>query len=207
MNEILKEISWKRHSLSLFFLAVGLGLLILSIVLYMDKKQQLQIAQSMYQQQRALNLSAGDSLQILDDLTPIYQELKKSGAVGDAQRLQWIEITQNLSETLGIPLIEFTLDSSEPVTELNSAYWNPELEVQRTPMTLELDLRHEGEFLRLMVGLQEQAQGTFNVEKCDLRRNAFSAEENPELAGLKGKCSLIWYSISDVTEDWELGNR
>lgn len=207
MIEIFKDISWRAHSVSLFFLLGGLVLFVISGILYLDKKSELQQVKSEYQQQRYANQNAGIALQVLDENSAAYNEFRKQGVVGEAQRLQWIETTQKLSEVLGIPLVEFTLNSAEALTELNNIYWNPEFDMQITPMSLEMDLRHEGEFLKMMSALQSQAEGIFSIDQCDLRRNPASEGEDLALVGLKGKCAITWFSIKDVTSEWELSAR
>lgn len=204
MKTLLQQIAWKKHSLSLTMLALAFGFFLLSVYVHMEKERELLVARADFQQQRSINQDAGQSRDLVDANIEAYQSLRANGVVGETQRLQWIELTQELSKRLGIPLIDFTLDSTESLDELNSVYWNGELEMQLTPMSLEMDLRHEGEFFEFMEGLRLNAKGIFSIDTCDLRRNPVSTGMNPEYSGFQSKCKLLWYSISDVTRDWEL---
>jgi hypothetical protein len=47
----------------------------------------------------------------------------------------------------------------------------------------------------------------FSVEQCELRRNAVAEDVNPEFSGFKSKCNLLWYSITDVSQDWNVANQ
>lgn len=203
----LQQIAWKKHSLSLSMLALAFGFFLFSFYVHLEKERALDVARVDFQQQRNINQDASQSREIVDANIETYQALRTAGVVGDTQRLQWIELTQELSKHLGIPLIDFTLDSTEAMDGVNSVYWNSELSMQLTPMTLEINLRHEGEFFEFMEGLRLNAKGIFSIDSCDLRRNPTMTGVNPEYAGFQSKCKLIWYSIVDVTRDWELAKQ
>lgn len=207
MKELFRQIDWKKYSLSIAAFMVALGILLITLFVHIDKQRQLQVAEFGFSQQRSINQEANNAQGIIKSSFTQYEDLKTSGLVGDTQRLQWIETTQALSNELGIPLIDFTLDSAEVIEELGSPYWNYELEMQSTPMALEMDLRHEGEFYKFMEGLRLNAKGIFSVDQCDLRRNALGSDTNPEYSGFQSKCKLTWYAMSDVTLDWTLGEQ
>lgn len=207
MFENFKEIAWKQHIVSLLMLAAGLALFVVSLIHYLDVMRSLKIADSDYHQQVNINREALRSMTVYRDHKDFYDQMMHAGIVGDPPRLQWIETTQLLSEQHRIPLIEFTLNSSEPLSEMNSQYGNSEFEMLLTPMTLALDLRHEDDFLRIFSGLSQHASGIFSIDQCELRRNPVAQGENSELAGMKGKCEISWYSIPDITAKWELSSR
>jgi hypothetical protein len=207
MINLLKDIEWRRHLPGLVLFSVAFIFFVVTCFFYFDELGVLRDDLGRFRQQQSVNMSADESRRLLNDYLPQYELEKARGLIGPARRLQWVESAQNLSEIYQIPLIEYTLDGAESVDELNNVYWHPELSLLNTPMTLDLDLRHEGDFLRIMNGLLLDAEGLFSIEECVLGRNSVGEGEDPLRAGLKGRCSLIWYSIADITESWERDQR
>ncbi len=202
MIELLKDIDWRKHIIGLTLFLGAFIFFIISFFFYLDEKAVLGNYVSQSHQQQSINLSAEESRQILEDYFPLYQSEQEKGLIGEAERLQWIETTQRLSNIYKIPLIEYTLDRTSKVEEVNSPYWHPELTLESTSMTLEIELFHEGDFLQVMNALATQSNGLFSVDKCSLNLNTSSDSEVAALAGLKSRCTLLWYSLSDITIDW-----
>ena len=175
MQEIFKEIAWRAHIPGLIGLSTALVLLICSVLVYLDQLTSLKQAEDAYRQQRTINLGANESQQLLESYLIPYQALRGHGVIGSAKRLQWIEVAQKLGDRFHVPLLEYTLDGAVRVTDSNNIYWNAELDIQMTPMELEMQLHHEGEFFHLLNELQAQSEGLFSVERCDLRRRPTNA--------------------------------
>lgn len=203
MIELLKDIDWRKHIVGLTLFCAAFVFFIVSFFFYLDELALLNKFVNQSHQQQSINFSADESRRTLEANLPQYRLEQEKGLVGEAQRLQWIETTQSLSSELNIPLIEYTLDITSKVDEINNPYWHPELELEGTSMTLEIDLFHEGDFLKVMNALALKSNGVFSIEKCSLVLNPSAEEDVAALAGIKSRCTLLWYSLSDITKDWE----
>jgi|GEM_PF-5647211 len=201
---ILTKVSWKKHLLSLltlFVMTVAFGV---SLVFHLNTQNDLELAQAAYRNQRNINQDARNSLELIDSYINEYNKIKEIGLIGDAQRLQWLEITQAITDQLDILLVDFTLNSTFIADESTSNYFNEELKLSLTPMTFELQLRHEGEFYSFMEGLRSNAKGKFTINECNIIRNPSTDNENPEYSGMKARCYMNWFSLDDISKRWEL---
>ena len=84
------------------------------------------------------------------------------------------------------------------------AYYSETVAMRVTPMRIDMELAHEGDFYRLLEGLRESALGVFSIENCKLD---WQPNESGELSltRLRGACELNWYNLVDITETWDLG--
>ncbi|MES2824442.1 MAG: hypothetical protein V4732_12625 [Pseudomonadota bacterium] len=213
MNDFLKLAFWRKHGLN--FLLASISLLALGITTFVHSRAvgALQIAKSSYQQQQqAVNAEAEQSAALLNESLPVYKTFKEQGFIGPPQRLQWLEaLNADVSQHL-IPLVTFTLSPTTLATATNTTYTSDSLVLKVTPMRLDFTLLHEGDFYRLLHTLRVQAKGLFSAESCEISRIDGEAEADTDkslsksrlIAGFKGQCQLLWYSLGDITQGWEV---
>jgi hypothetical protein len=212
MNDFLKLAFWRKHGLN--FLLVSISLLALAIAMLVHSRADgaLQIAKSSYQQQQAINSEAEQSAALLTEFLPDYKIFQEQGFIGPPQRLQWLEaLNADVSHHL-VPLVTFNLAPTAVATPINTSYASETLVLKVTPMQLDFTLLHEGDFYRLLTTLQLQAKGLFSAESCEIHRIEGEAEDetntslskNRLIAGFKGQCELLWYSLADITQGWEV---
>lgn len=212
MNDFLKLGFWRKHGVN--FLLVSLSLLALGIAMLLHSRADgaLQIAKSSYQQQQAINAEAEQSAALLNESLPVYKAFQAQGFIGPPQRLQWLEaLSEDVSRNL-VPLVTFSLSPTTLATATNTTYVSETLVVKVTPMQLDFTLLHEGDFYRLLDKLQAQARGLFSAETCEISRIEGEAEDDSDkslsknrlIAGFKGQCQLLWYSLADITQGWEV---
>ncbi|MBX2859212.1 MAG: hypothetical protein KTR17_11165 [Cellvibrionaceae bacterium] len=204
MKHLFLKALWRKHIFNIGAVLCSLALLAITLYFYLNSQSQLEHATIDLQSQANRNQEAIDAKQLLNSHTDAFTELKARGVIGRAQRLQWIELTENISSSLGILLVDFTLGKTKPADNVSSGYFNYDLSIETTKMEFKINLRHEGEFFKFMEALRLNAKGLFSVDKCKILRAQGIEDSNPELAGLNASCSVIWYSIEDVSEDWEL---
>lgn len=201
MNKLLQGVQWRKQGLGLTALACALVLLLLAWWTHDVAQQALLEAPIAYSQQQATNMAAEESSRILVENLNYFKNLQEKGVVGDPKRLQWLETLQKLSTDYKLPEIQFSLGITQPVTQENSPYWNPEIAMKMTALRLDFKLLHEGDFYVLVNGLQREAQGLFSVENCTLEREL---NEGRKHTGLSGSCELLWYSLKNVVAHWEV---
>ena len=207
MKRLFSRVQWRSQVLNIAAMICSVLLLAVSLYFYLDSQKKLEISSAEFRSQLSQNQAAQSAKQLLDANADAFAELKARGVIGSAQRLQWIELTERISTALGILLVDFTLGKTTTASEMSTAYFNYDVKVSTTSMDFEISLRHEGEFFKFMEALRLNAKGLFSVNDCKILRNPVSAGANAELAGLSAKCQVQWYSIEDVSSDWELAQQ
>lgn len=202
MRELFEQIVWRNHIFTLAQLGVSVVLLIASLVYYFEQEQNLNLAKADLDAQIFANDDAEAASYVLRDYFEPYRRLQASGHIGPPQRLKWLESLRSLSERNEIPGIGFTLERSELIEAYADPYWHDQIPVRSTNMKLTLQLSHEGDLYQILDGLQQDAPGVFNTEKCSLRwLQTFN--QDIALTRLRGECDLRWYTLDDVTDAWE----
>ncbi len=211
MNDLLKFPFWRKHGLSLLMAGAALIAMSIALLVHSRAEQALLAAKSSYQQQQSINLGAEESAALLAKYLIPYQALQARGVIGHPQRLQWLETLHADVNHHLIPAVNFTLSPTAIATEINTTYRHESLTVKVTPMRIEFNLLHEGDFYHLLAEIQVQSKGLFSAQNCEIRRNEGEAAEasnssnNSHIAaGFKGQCELLWYSLGDITRAWEV---
>lgn len=202
MRELIDQIVWRDHILTLAQLAGSVLLLALSLVYYLDESDQLINARANLDAQYFASDDAETSSYILQEYLEEYRSLQVRGYAGAPKRLQWLETLRMLGEENNIPGIEFTLEGSQLIEQNIDPYWNPDVPIRATKMRITMQLSHEGDLYKILQGLQDNAPGLFNVENCFFNW-LDNEDEGVALTRLRGSCDLRWYTVSDVTEDWQ----
>lgn len=202
MRELFEQIVWRDHIFTLAQLAGSLILLVASLVYYFEQEENLGFAKADLDAQIYANDDAEAASYVLRDYLQTYRSLQASGHIGSPQRLQWLEALRKLGEENNIPGVGFTLESSKLIEPLEDPYWNEEIAVRSTDMTLTMQLSHEGDLYQILEGLDQKAPAVYNAEQCHFRwLEAFN--DDIALSRLRGQCSLRWYTLDDVTGAWE----
>lgn len=198
MNDVLRQIPWRSHWPGLTVFALALLAFGVACLYLMDRQATLTQSEARYRAQQSTLRNADDAQQQLDTYLSGYRAWQQQGAIGEPQRLQWIEALKQLGQALYLPQLQYTLESSETAEYGSTAYWHDELALQITPMRLDMRLGHEADFSRLLQGLRNRANGLFSVDFCEIRRELQVTETN----ALQGYCLLSWYSLTDITAHW-----
>jgi hypothetical protein len=209
MNDLGKFVFWRKHLLHFLFAIIALVLFSLALLAHKDAEKELASAKNLFAQQQATNLQAEQSAALLDEYLAPYQLLQKKGVIAQPKRLEWLEaLTDQINSHL-LPLVNFTLSSSENATETNTVYKNETIAVKVTPMKLDFSLLHEGDFYRLFDELHKSAKGLFSAQQCIIERSELDKDGKNTLisADFSGKCDLLWYSLADITLQWEVVNE
>ena len=140
----------------------------------------------------------------IDDYLPRFNNLKAQGALGNENRLDWIERIATIRRELSLPRLAFTIDPRAP----NTAIQNPlaGLSFETSRMKLDFALVHEGDLLRVLERMRAPAMGVFEIRSCLLVLKpspaispAGSTDAGQAFAGnLEGACELDWISLTGV---------
>ncbi len=124
-----------------------------------------------------------------------YRTLQRAGFIGEERRLYWIETVRETARQAGITPVEYRIDPRVPAAEVPP---RPGLQVYRSRMHLDFQLRHEGELLAFLHRLQTAAAGILALRACDLK----PLGEGPvrlDRPNLSAHCSLDWYTAQPVS--------
>jgi hypothetical protein len=141
----------------------------------------------------------------IDDYLPRFNTLKSLGALGNENRLDWIERIAAIRRELDLPRLAYTIEPRQANAQMQQPVAGLTFETSR--MKLDFALVHEGDLLRLIERLRSPAMGVFEIRACVLFRKPLAAAPASGLAGaaqafagnLEGACELDWISLTSPT--------
>lgn len=201
MLELLQGVVWRAHLPGLMKVIGTFGLLMAALGYDLYIHRELGEARAQNSMHRAMVAEALSAEALLDENLPDYRRLEASGLIGDARRLEWIEAFRSIALDLQLRDARFTLSETRLLEENENALWRYGLDFEITPMRLDLQLAHEGDFYRLMERLAADAPGVFSIDACKLEWPRAESYAN-SLTRLHGLCELNWYTVADVTYGW-----
>lgn len=194
MFELLNQIKWRDHWLTLIRFAGALVLLVLAGWYYMDRQAALTLQERSHLSLKSTTAENEEYQRILEESYDHYRGLVSRGYIGDPRRLQWLESLRGLGARYDITGIQFTLEGSQFTSQGVDHFWHPEVRMRSSDMTVNLQLAHEVDLYRLMTGLDTDAEGLFSVERCRFRWLETTSEEDA-LDRFRGDCLLRWYTL------------
>lgn len=159
-------------------------------------------AQSLDTRQR-LGSVYGERLEI-DAFLTRYNTLQSIGALGNENRLAWIERLAAIRDELRLPRLVYSVAARQPNPGLPEPA--PGLRFESSGMKLEFGLVHEGDLLQILARLRTPPMGVFEVRNCSLQRAAAGSAANladpadtlASSANLRGECQLDWTTLTGV---------
>ena len=185
----LPHIKW---SLLTFILTVALGG---SLVLFSQKyAKDAQLAmRSAKQQQNDARDKLSAAHQDKENMSTYMKEfsaIQKRDVIGDEQRLNLIEGLETLRKRSRVLDFKYAISPQQPYKPLVPLVTG-NFDLKLSPMTLKMDLLHEGQMINFFDNLRRDMNGWFILEKCTLERSA-SAE-----AQLKADCAGGWLTLKN----------
>ena len=188
---------WQYAALLAVSSLICMGTFWMDYAVYQDKLYHNQL----YMSQAQINRDASTSLNVLNQSFPTYQNYVQSNVIGQANRLQQIELIKQLGKELQLPSVSFSIEESLYATASNYYIFDEYIHLQYSIMRLDFVLSHEGQFQQFMDGLAVYARGVFSMQQCHLQRED-AAIFGEEALSLKASCELHWYLIKDLTQGW-----
>jgi hypothetical protein len=146
-------------------------------------------------------LSVDEEERIIKRFYPRFVALHNEGVIGREQRLNWLEVLRASGEELKLPGLTYEIASQSVYTPQFTVSLG-RFQLFSSQMTLNMQLLHEEDLLRLLDFIDARAQGLFSVSECQLSRSAQGINMTPKAGNITGRCTLHWFSIklSDGTE-------
>ena len=118
---------------------------------------------------------------------------KRSGIVGEENRLEWTELLREIRDRRRLPALDYEIAPQRPLDPISG-----DLVFLASPMQLNAHLLHEEDLLRLLDDLHRHARPLLRVRECTLERLPRGAAEGSSAhprANLRAECQIDWITI------------
>ena len=196
----LSQQDWRKLRYPIIGLGASLilvGLLVSFADQYREKNETaLQTQQNMLNQARQKFQSSVLEKETIMQYLPVYNDLLANGFVGEERRIEWIEALRNIHTHYKV----FSIDYSIGLQETYKPSFLPNLgnfRLNRSVMSLKLDMLHEGDMLAIIDGLHEQTT-PFIVRDCKIQRPIGAAVNSRNVAAnMQAECEIDWLTLRD----------
>ena len=176
---------------------IVIGLLVSFADQYRTKNETaLLTQQNMLNQARQKFQSSGLEKDTIIQYLPAYNDLLATGFVGEERRIEWIEALRNIHAKHKL----FSIDYSIGLQEVYKPSFLPNLgnfRLNRSVMSLKLDMLHEGDMLAIIDGLREQTT-PFIVRDCKIQRPIGAVVNSKNVAAnMQAECEIDWLTLRD----------
>lgn len=177
----LGKLVWHVCTLILFF--IGAAILVRwGFNAQEAARRENAVAEARYQEAAARLRKVGIEEQEVKEKSALLVKLSRSGIVGDEHRLEWIELLQRLRDELRLPELTYEFAPQAPLDAAapgGYAFFS-------SPLKVHLRLLHEGDLIRFLGMLQQDARALVLVRECKVTR--VSGTDNP----LGADCEFEW---------------
>ena len=161
-----------------------------------ENETALQTQQNLLNQARQKLQSSGLEKDTIMQYLPAYNELLASGFIGEERRIEWIEALRQIHAQHKL----FSIDYSIGLQENYKPSFLPNLgnfRLNRSVMSLKLDMLHEGDILVLLDGMREQST-PFIVRDCEIQRPIGAAVNAKNVvSNMQATCEIDWLTLRD----------
>lgn len=188
----LGEIKWSLLA-CLTSIGIALALMNYSADVQQQSLHQLQQAQRQLNTAREQLLTAQSDLENMSSYQMEYDALVAQKVIGNEPRLEWLEGLEQIRRQGVLPDFKYTIapqTAYAPNPPLNAGNFKLSL----SPMSVQLDLLHEGQLLNFFATLSSQMPGWFMFDKCDISRT-----EGAQSSGimLRAECTGGWFTMKN----------
>jgi hypothetical protein len=134
--------------------------------------------------------AARDDLQNMSTYTKEFSSIQRLGIIGDEQRLNLIEDLDSLRNRKRVLDFKYGISPQQPYKP-SPALDSGNFDLKISPMKLQLDLLHEGQFINFVDSLRRDVRGWFILNKCTLEPSSGT------LVRLKADCEGGWLTMKN----------
>jgi hypothetical protein len=141
--------------------------------------------------------NAGEEKQRIVQYAGAYQQLARTGFVGEEQRINWLDSLRMANEEAQLFGVEYDIGAQKPYSYA-AEFDAGKLLLQESVMHLRLRLLHEEDLPRFLRALATRGGGFFTVDECSIRRQGSKEiPRTPQLqANLAAECDVRWLTIN-----------
>ena len=192
MNFSQADLPYLKWSLLSFFLALLIGgSAILIAKNYLASAQDTQRATRQQLADARKNLSAArDDKENMATYTKEYSAILQRDIIGEESRLNLIEALESLRQRNRVRDFKYAIAPQQPYKP-TPAQDSGNFDLLFSPMTLQIELLHEGQLINFFDSLRRDIGGWFILEKCTLTRSDVG------VAQLKADCAGGWLTMKN----------
>jgi type II secretory pathway pseudopilin PulG len=199
----LEKQDWQRLQVTISLLVVVVitvvALFVLAQKFTSEQEKAMRQQQSLLNSARQRYQSSGIEKQIMTEYLPQYQALINKGLVGEERRLEWVDELRKQHQLNKLFSIKYSIGLQEPYKPSFASNLGGFV-LNRSVMTLDLDMLHEEDILELTEALSKKNEEVFMLRDCEITRlNAGGALSNQLIANLHAKCELDWLTLREPT--------
>jgi len=139
-------------------------------------------------------LAIDENEKIIREYYPEFIALYKKGFIGREHRLNWIETLRASSDRVKLPALTYDISPQEkysPDFNINLGRFA----LYSSTMKLSISMLHEGDLSRLIIDLNEHAEGMFTITECKFIRLSKNIIESRDGTNVRADCELQWINI------------
>jgi hypothetical protein len=121
----------------------------------------------------------------------IYERLDARGILKEAQRIEWIELIDDIREKERLINLKYEID---PQRAIKGAP-NGKFSFVASAMKIRAHLLHEEDLTRLIDALRRRASALIEVENCKVSRLSRPGNDNKSTAQLVAECRINWINV------------
>ena len=197
----LDKQDWRKLQSTLIVLAAVI-IAILALLVWVQNYSSQQ-EQAVKTQQNLLNSakqrfqSSGIEKATITEYLPQYQSLIDKGFVGEERRLEWVSDLRAQHKNYKLFSIKYSIGLQEPFKPVFATNTGGFV-LNRSIMSLDLDMLHEEDILQLTEGLSSKTGEVFMLRDCEITRlNAGGALSNQLIPNQHAKCELDWLTLRE----------
>lgn len=171
-------------------LAIGGSAVFFSQKFAQHAQQARQQARQQLADARSKLTAARDDQENMAAYTKEYTAIYRREIIGDEQRLNLIEGLETLRQRKRVLYFKYAIAPQQPYKSAQ-AWDSGNFELQRSVMTLQFELLHEGQLINFFDSLRRDINGWFILDKCTME---WSPGAN---AQLKADCAGGWLTLKN----------
>ncbi len=187
----LQDLKWSIGALVLG-LALSVGMISLSGNYLTASKKDRQAAQKQLVDARTQLSAAQDDQENMAAYALEYNALVAEKVIGNEQRLDWMEGLEKLRQQGSVLDFNYTIAPQQGYAP-NPAVDAGNFQLNRSNMTLTLDLLHEEQLVHFFSEMRKQMNGWFMLDGCSVSRTAPTSTG----ASLKAECTGGWLTMKN----------
>jgi hypothetical protein len=183
-------------------MGLGIALIVVGLLVsfadqyHIKNESELLTQQSKLNQARSKFQSSGIEKETIIQYLPAYNGLLATGFIGEERRIEWVETLRKIHAKHKLYSIDYSIGLQERYTPK----FLPNLgsfKLNRSVMSLKLDMLHEGDLLVLLDGLNEQST-PFIVRDCEIKRPIGAVVNTKNMtSNMQANCEIDWLTLRD----------
>ncbi|ADE10921.1 hypothetical protein [Sideroxydans lithotrophicus] len=188
------DLPFLKWSLGAFLLSLALagGLISLSEHFLAQSLKDRETAQKQLTDARTQLVAAQSDQENMAAYALEYNSLLGQKVIGNEQRLDWLEGLDKLRQQNIVLDFKYTISPQQPYAP-KPALDAGNFQLNRSNMTLQIDLLHEEQLLQLFSKMKQQLSGWFMLDGCSISRT----DPTDDLAPLKADCTGGWFTMKN----------